>query len=527
MAVAPARLEDYRPVDELMFTDLGHYCERAITIKDKSGGLVPFHLNRAQLHLHEQLSEQFRTTGQVRALVLKARQLGISTYIAARYYWGVTTRQGRRCYILTHEDKATQNLFAMAKLVHEHVPIDYRPNDTSNNANELDFGGLESGYRVGTAQGTGGSGRSMTIQLFHGSEVAFWNNAADHFAGVMEAVPDAPHTEVVLESTANGVGGTFYDQWQLAERGEGDCIAVFLPWYWDDDYQKLPPAGWAASLDEAEYAETYELDRNQVYWMHAKNIKLGAETGKIGWMFRQEYPANAEEAFQTSGDDSFIPPELVMRARKATRDDQDIHPVVLGMDVARGGGDFTRIIDRQGRQAGTRVNLTLNSDNLMDIADAAANAINDTKAQVMFIDVGGIGAGVYDRLRQLNFGKRVIAINFGAHARDKDRYTNKRNEIWGTMREWLSDEGGADIPDENTLHRHICAPKIGPEHYDSNSRLKLESKKEIKKRLQLSPDGGDALALTFSEPVRIKTETEVLAEWERKIKRRQPSWMSK
>ena len=68
----------------------------------------------------------------------------------------------------------------------------------------------------------------MTWALFHGSEVGFWAHADSHIAGVLQAVPDAKGTEIILESTANGVGGAFHKMWRDAETGAGD---FFVPWY--------------------------------------------------------------------------------------------------------------------------------------------------------------------------------------------------------------------------------------------------------------------------------------------------------
>src|SRR3546814_6740688 len=123
----------------------------------------------------------------------------------------------------------------MAKRFHDHVPAVVKPLTKASNAKELTFGLLDSGYQVGTAKAAG-VGRSDTIQFFHGSEVAHWANAEEHAAGALQAVPRAAGTEVILESTANGVGGLFYNLWQAAVRGEGDYQAIFLPWFRHGDY---------------------------------------------------------------------------------------------------------------------------------------------------------------------------------------------------------------------------------------------------------------------------------------------------
>src|SRR5262249_59464457 len=95
----------------------------------------------------------------------------------------------------------------------------------------------DSGYKVGTA-GTKAVGRSSTIQLFHGSEVAFWPFADTHAAGVMQAVPNEKDTEIILESTANGIGNFFHQTWRNAEAGKNDYIAIFVPWYWSEEYRR-------------------------------------------------------------------------------------------------------------------------------------------------------------------------------------------------------------------------------------------------------------------------------------------------
>ena len=124
-------------------------------------------------------------------------------------------------FILTHEQDATNNLFGMVERYHSHCPDLVKPVTGAANAKELSFAELESGYAVGTA-GAKATGRSQTVQLFHGSECAFWPNAETHFAGVVQAIPDLPGTEIILKSTANGMGGEFHERWQQAEAGIGD-----------------------------------------------------------------------------------------------------------------------------------------------------------------------------------------------------------------------------------------------------------------------------------------------------------------
>ena len=487
---------------ERLLTDFPYYAEHCLKIRPKVGGLVPLVLNPIQRTVHDSIEAQLAETGRVRALILKARQPGISTYVEGRYFHHVSHRPGLRAFILTHSRDATDAIFAMAERFHEHLPAPLVLATEVANAKELRFAALDSGILVSTA-GAKGAGRAQTIQLFHGSEVAHWSDAGAHMAGIMQAVPDAAGTEAILESTANGVGGLFHDLCRAAERGEGEYILIFIPWFWHDEYRAESPADWTPPTAFVQYGEAHDLDAGQLHWAWRKNGELaracGASPDEICWLFRQEYPATSAEAFQVSGQESYIRSEVVLKARKFTAPDQTTAPLVLGVDVARGGGDKTRIVDRLGRRAGHQCNEVIDSADLMEVTGCVAREIDRLNPAMTFIDVTGLGAGVFDRLRERGYRRIVTAVNFGSKARADDRYANKRAEIWGRMGEWFSDPGGADIPDSDEWQTSLCAPGYG---FDSNSRLLLEKKVDIHKRVGFSPDLGDALALTFAETIR-------------------------
>lgn len=496
----PLAVERYDNTDRLFREDLEHYCAKLVRIKDKGGKIKPLIFNEAQQRLHKRIEKQLDERGLVRAITLKARQMGISTYAGARFYHRASLWRGRSAFILTHEDKATQNLFAMVKRIHAHMPDDYRPGTDAANANELAFAGMDGGYRVGTAKNISGTGRSLTLQLFHGSEVPLWPHASVHFAGVMQALGSVPETEAILEGTAQGPEGEFYDQWCLAERKQSDFVPIFLEWMLEAGYTKELERGYEPSAEEEEYQRLYKLTDEQLCWLHFKNIECGGEPGIICPTFKQEYPASAAEAFQSAERDSFISAEAVMRARRLTIGDQGHMPRVLGVDVARnlGGGDQTRIVDRQGRKAGT-IDERLQTDNVVVVANRIMKILRDNPdIKKAYIDItGGLGAGPYDICRTNGFARRVAGINFSEVAMDSERFYNKRAEMWGLMREWLLERGGADIPDDDEWQRNLTAPVDIPP--DANSRIKLEPKERIKKRVGFSPDVGDALGLTFAE----------------------------
>lgn len=479
------------------------YAVACLKIKTKAGTIVPFRLNRSQRYLHERLEAQRKAKGKVRALVLKGRQVGISTYIAGRFYWRTTHSKGFRTYILAHLDDASQNLFTLAKRFHDNCPDMFRPETGAANAKELSFAKLDGGYKVSTA-GSQEVGRSDTIHLFHGSEMAFWPNAEKHSAGLQQAIADVPGSEDVRESTANGVGNAFHALWKAAERGDSEFEPIFIPWFWHEEYTATPPAGWHAPEAFREYQASYGLSDDQTFWAWRKNRDLSVVAGggpdEINWKFRQEYPANADEAFQTSGANAFINAETVLRARKALV--SGYGPIILGVDPARGGGDKTGIIDRQGRRIGGHICKRLDHNDLMATAGEIVRIAKDLQTKGLakiVIDTTGLGAGLYDRLRE-QLPHLIEGVNFGAKAFEPDKFANRRAEMWDTMRSWFDDPAGVQVPDDDGFQGDVCAPirGAGATRFDSAGRLILESKDHIRERLSFSPDLGDAAAVTFA-----------------------------
>lgn len=493
-----------RSIRQKLKDDFEHYSDRCLRIRTKKGKVEKLNLNKAQRYIHACLEEQRAKTGKVRAIILKGRQQGASTYIGGRYYWKLSHRKGARGFILTHEAESTSALFEMTERYHEHCPILVKPSTGASNAKELIFDRLDSGYKVGTA-GNKSVGRGTTIQYFHGSEVAFWPNAQEHAKGILQAVPDADDTEVILESTANGLGNYFHQQWQKAEAGESEYQAIFVPWFWQDEYRKKASDDIELTDEEEELKSIYHIDNDQIQFRRVKIAELSAEGVDGEAAFKQEYPMTAVEAFQTSGGDTLIQPNPVMKARKAKFIERVRGDLILGVDPARFGVDRTSIIRRRGRQAYKLESHKKKST--MEVAGIVHSIILAENPAQVAIDIGGLGAGVYDRLVELGHEDILVSVNFGGSALDPTRYKNKRSEMWCLMNEWLNSDLPVMIPDSDSLHSDLCTPFFS---FDSNGRYVLESKENIKKRGMLSPDEGDALGLTFAEPViRLKQQSQV------------------
>jgi hypothetical protein len=475
----------------LQLADLNYFAPNFLKVRNKAGAIKPLIFNKAQTYIDKKLDDQAKTTNKVRAIILKGRQQGCSTYIQGRYFHKVITQIGKKAFILTHEGEATKNLFEMTKRYYEKLPPGLCPIADRASAKELRFVQFDSGYAVGTA-GNKGVGRSQTIQLFHGSEVAFWENGEEHAKGVLQAISNEAGTEVILESTANGIGNYFHSLWQAAIGGDSEYQAIFIPWYWQDEYSAK-----SDNLNLTEYEkellQMFEYDgltHNHIAWRRIKIREFSSDQEAGLELFKQEYPFTADEAFRNPIGNVFINSSAVMRARK--RDVYSDAGLIIGVDVAISDSDKTAIVRRKGRVAyslETHRNL-----NTMEIAGLMKRIIQNEKPIKVYIDCIGIGAGVVDRLREMGFSQ-VEGINVARSADDKEKYRNKRAELWAEMKDWLNQEMEVQIPDDDELHGDLCS--LGYK-FNSSGQLQIESKDDLRARGMKSPDTADALALTFS-----------------------------
>ena len=530
---------------ELWSGNFPTFSEDCLKVLDKSGRIVPFLLNDAQHLCHHLVEAQRAEYGWVRVLILKGRQMGLSTYISGRFTWKYSTHLGTAICILSHESKATKNLGKMAVRYYEYLPKEIQYQLIKCNFEEIQFGdGSECSYILATA-GTANTGRGGTINHFHGSEVAFWPHAELHVSGVLQSVPTLPGTEIIFESTANGPRGRFYNAWKKASKGiqwpitkaawlaflqdppalfrmvagheaEGEggtgmpaFLPVFLPWFLDRQYQLPLPDAFRLSdvregdmVSETDYKSTYGLTDEQMLWRRAKIEEL-----EDVWKFAQEYPATPMEAFQSSIEGPVISRAYYLRARTHRIPDVDLvdAPVILGVDPARGGEswhDKAAMACRQGRKLRwVTARPGMAPARLVAWIEQEAIAVG---AHLICIDAAAAGGGeqIVDLLRGTAWGRKVEAVVSGESAYNVDRAATRRDEMWRHMKEWFEDPHvRVDVPDDDDLQAQLQVLLF---EYDVHERFVLESKRQARKRLRdlgmNSPDRADAVALTFAAP---------------------------
>lgn len=207
--------------------------------------------------------------------------------------------------------------------------------------------------------------------------------------------------------------------------------------------------------------------------------------------------------FPSASSMQFIGSDLVEGAQKRQPVVLINDPLIYGVDCARFGDDESVLAKRQGRDARSRPWKKWRGVDTMTLAGDIALEAQQEHPDAIMVDVGAMGAGVVDRLRQLLPGTLIVEVNFGGKGRDTTwaagvtiRTANKRAEIWASMRAWL--EHGAIPADDEELKDDLTNPEYT---FDQDQRIVLEKKEHMKARGLPSPDRGDALACTFAQPV--------------------------
>jgi hypothetical protein len=329
-------------------TNRDAFIEKHLRIRTKTGG-TRFCLNRAQ--------REYSRLATQRNIVLKARQLGITTYIAARFFVQTITRRGTLSVQVAHDRESAEEIFRIVRRFWDNLPRELRkgPLRTSHcNSRQLIFPKLDSEYCVTAADEN--AGRGWTIQNLHCSEVARWEHGGEEaLASLRSAV--VPGGAIVLESTANGAGGIFYEEWQRAE--ETGYTRHFFPWWFEESYSaELEPRFPALTDEELDLSKNYGLTLEQIAWRRRQWSSLRG-------FAPQEFAEDAVSCFRASGECVFDMTAIEQALEGAgdpveTRDNGRLvawlppqvgREYVIGVDPAGGGaeGDYScaQVIDRE------------------------------------------------------------------------------------------------------------------------------------------------------------------------------------
>jgi hypothetical protein len=320
-----------------------------LRVRDRQGNIVPLEANSAQRAFEQRRGRQ--------NIVLKARQMGISTWVAGRFFLRTITRPGTLTVEVAHNRDAAEQIFRIVHRFYDQLPGGLRTGvlrASRSNAGQILFPELDSEYRVESAADVN-AGRGVTIQNLHCSEVARWSGDATATLASLRAAL-VPEGEMVLESTPNGAHGCFYEEWQRAE--ETGVVRHFFPWWMEPAYRSFAAPRDLWSEEERKLAEEHGLLPEQIGFRRRLR-------GGFGDIAAQEYAESPEACFLASGHCVF---DLECIRKRAGEIHEPIerrqngqvwiwyppepgHRYITGVDPAGGGtgGDYTalQIIDRE------------------------------------------------------------------------------------------------------------------------------------------------------------------------------------
>jgi hypothetical protein len=324
-----------------------------LRMRDRDGHQQPLVANEAQRRFEDRRGRQ--------NIVLKARQMGVTTWVAGRFFLRTITKPGTLTLQVAHTREAAEGIFRIVQRMWEELPEDMRKGPlvrSHANVGQMVFPELDSEYRVASACDIG-AGRGLSLQNLHCSEVSRWpGDAAMTLAGLRAAL--APGGELVLESTPNGAYGAFYEEWCAGVEADGDTdglVRHFLPWWMEAAYVG-PRVDFAAMTDvESALVERYGLSGEQI------GYRRGLERN-YGGLRSQEFAEDAETCFRATGS-CFFGVEAIERRMEelgselASRRNGALlvwyqpslgRQYVVAVDSAGGGGDgdfaAVQVIDR-------------------------------------------------------------------------------------------------------------------------------------------------------------------------------------
>lgn len=404
------------------------FAEAFLKIEDAEGNLIPFRLNAAQRILYEEIERQRSKGKPPRVVLVKARQLGMSSFFVGYLAWKLFTMPGTRCLTVSHNLAAAHEFYRKLEIARDYLPEVIRPDLASGGEKGrrmLFDEPMRCVARFDSAHDPEGVGRGMTLQNVLLSEVPQYAKPEETAQAILATVHDRPNTSIFIESTAKGASGFFYELFtrsQMArERGEEPEFApVFLPWFVEPTYRREPDSGEPAlSPLELEFKAKYDLDDQQVYWYRRQRERYGDRV-------TEEMPSCWQEAFLSSGMSFFQRDALEhyranrreplkrgryrVKGRKGTflkdhqgpthiwADPHKEHSYVVGIDFASGRAKDNSgivVIDKTSRSVVATHRSKLMPEDVLAEAVFLATAYN--KALIV-PERSGIGSAFVDRL---------------------------------------------------------------------------------------------------------------------------------
>lgn len=284
-----------------------------LTIKTKAGDMVKLQLNTVQRKVLNKIKQLLAKGKPIRLWLLKARQAGISTLIEAIIYAFTSQSRATNALVVSNDIDGANYIFSMQKLFQEQLEQHLKPQIKHSNEKKLEFESIHSQILIDTSDNLK-AGRSYTFRLVHLSETAFYRDLRTLMIGLNQSVPNLSGTMIIGETTANGMGNQFYDEWVACVNGMSDWEYLFIAWFEIEEYT-MPLQGGMYPIEAIEFVNAIDRDKflNEERDLKQKYTLTDEQLNWRRWcivnncnrkveVFNQEYPDCWETAFIATGD---------------------------------------------------------------------------------------------------------------------------------------------------------------------------------------------------------------------------------
>lgn len=392
---------------------------------------------KTQLLVANAAQRKFEELRGQQNIVLKARQMGITTWVAGRFFLRTITHPGTLTVQVAHTQAAVEAIFRVVQRMWEHLPEDWRKGTLRRsraNVGQMVFPEIDSEFRVWSAADIN-AGRGLSMQNLHCSEVSRWpGDAAATLAGLRAAL--APEGELILESTPNGASGAFYEEWRA-----GELTQHFLPWWLEPTFVGKPVASNRVTEIELALMEEHHLRPEQIGYRR----KLERDYGKLR---SQEFAEDAETCFRATGDCFFEVQAIDHRMLETPEPYEQLRngallrwsfpqagrDYLVTVDTAGGGdrGDFcaVQVIDMGTGLQAMELQQRLRPSELAEVIVKLANEYNDA---LLVVERNNTGYGVLAHLKDSVDNRRVYRQNgepgWYTCAESKEKALNRLNVL--------------------------------------------------------------------------------------------------
>lgn len=368
--------------------------EKVLRIRNRMGTCIPLSANKAQ--------QQYQMQQKRKNIVLKARQMGVTTWIAGQFFLKTLTHPGTVTLQVAHNQEAAEALFRIVHRFLDQLPPEWLEGrvlkTAKRSSRRIAFPALDSEYLIETA-GDRNAGRGLTINNLHCTELARWpGDASETLYGLLATL--SPEGELVMESTPNGSSGCFWQQWQEADAT--DTQRHFFPWWLEEVYTAAPAPEDSLTDEERQLVRNHVLSLGQIGYRRQLHANFRG-------MARQEYAEDPESCFLSSGSCYFHAPAIDKRLRELSEvttivGAEGLHTwlvpspgleYLVAVDPAGGGseGDFAvaQVIEVKSGMQCAELQTRMEPADLVPEVEKLARAYNDA---LLVVERNNQGAAV-------------------------------------------------------------------------------------------------------------------------------------